>query len=98
MESRHRFKVTTSGGPKISCLLLENKCDLVQLNEKDKDVIRESAEQNGFIYSLYTSPKKKINIEEAAKEIIRRDMHPEENPDRKDTIDVINEPRRKKII
>lgn len=93
-------KVTLSDGSKIPCLLLANKCDLVQLNEKDEEMLREFAEQNGFIGSLYTSPKKNINIEEAAKllvrEMMRRELYLEENPGRKGTIDVSAEPSNKR--
>lgn len=69
-------KVFLSDGSNIPCLLLANKCDLVQRTEEDEEIYREFARENGFIGCLYTSPKDNINIEQAArllvKEIMRR--------------------------
>lgn len=77
-------KVSLSDGSDIPCLLLANKCDLVQRTEKDEQMLREFAKQNGFIGCLYTSPKDNINIEQAAKLLIREIMKRQENIEEED--------------
>lgn len=84
-------KVSLSDGSNIPCILLANKCDLVQRTEKDEEMLKKFAQQNGFIGCLYTSPKDNINIEQAAKLLIREIMKRQENfdgddVDRDDTI------------
>lgn len=84
-------KVSLSDGSNIPCLLLANKCDLVQRTEKDEEMLKKFAQQNGFIGCLYTSPKDNINVEQAAKLLIREIMKRQENiegddVDRNDTI------------
>lgn len=94
-------KVSLSDGTNIPCLLLANKCDLVQVNEKDEEMLREFAKQNGFIGCLYTSPKDNINIEQAAKLLVREIMRRQENLeadddlDRNDTIIMTNQYNRR---
>lgn len=78
-------KVSLSDGSNIPCLLLANKCDLVQRTEKDEEMLREFAKQNGFIGCLYTSPKDNINIEQAAKVLIREIMRRQGNIEKDDT-------------
>lgn len=85
-------KVSLSDGSNIPCLLLANKCDLVQPNEMEEERLKEFAKQNGFIGFLYTSPKDNINIEEAAillvAEMLRRkqSLRADTYLDRNDTI------------
>lgn len=67
-------KVTLSDGSTIPCLLLANKCDLVQRTEEDEKFYREFAKENGFIGCLYTSPKDNINIEQAPRLLVREIM------------------------
>lgn len=67
-------KVSLSDGSNIPCLLLANKCDLVQRTDQDEQDLREFAMQNGFIGCLYTSPKDNINIEQAAKDLVMEIM------------------------
>lgn len=74
-------KVSLSDGSKIPCLLLANKCDLVQENKKDEELLKDFARQNGFIGCLYTSPKDNINIEQAAKMLVREIMKRQQNLD-----------------
>ena len=73
------LKVALSDGSTIPCLLLANKCDLIKRNEEDEEALREFARQNGFIGYLYTSPKDDINIEQAAKLLIREIMRRQES-------------------
>lgn len=87
-------KVSLSDGSTIPCLLLANKCDLVQPNETDAKMLEEFTKQNDFIGYLYTSPKDNINIEQAARllvrEIMRRqaNLEDDELEDKNDTINM----------
>lgn len=69
-------KVSLSDGSTIPCLLLANKCDLVERTREEEEELKEFAKKHGFIGYLYTSPKDNINVEQAAKvlvmEIMRR--------------------------
>ena len=77
-------KVSLSDGSKIPCLLLANKCDLVQRSEEDEEVLKAFAKQNGFIGCLYTSPKDNINIEQSAKLLVREIMRRQQSLDQND--------------
>lgn len=77
-------KVSLSDGSKIPCLLLANKCDLVKRSEEDEVALREFAKQNGFIGCLYTSPKDNINIENAARLLVREIIRRQESLDLND--------------
>lgn len=84
-------KVSLSDGSNIPCLLLANKCDLVQGTEEEERMLKEFAKEKGFIGCLYTSPKDNINIEEAARmlvgEILRRQQNlVQDDLDKHDTI------------
>lgn len=85
-------KVSLSDGSNIPCLLLANKCDLVQnRTEEEERVLKEFAKEKGFIGCLYTSPKDNVNIEEAARllvgEILRRQQSlTQDDLDKHDTI------------
>lgn len=87
-------KVSLSDGSNIPCLLLANKCDLVQPTETDAKMLEEFTKQNGFIGYLYTSPKDNINIEQAARLLVREIMRRQENledddlDDKNDTINM----------
>jgi len=80
-------KVSLSDGSNIPCLLLANKCDLVQVDERDEEMLRDFAKQNGFIGCLYTSPKDNINIEEAALVLVREIMRRQQNLEVDDDLD-----------
>lgn len=77
-------KVSLSDGSKIPCLLLANKCDLVKRSEKDEEALREYSKRNGFIGCLYTSPKDNINVEQAARLLVREIMRRQESLDQVD--------------
>lgn len=85
-------KVSLSDGSNIPCLLLANKCDLVQnRTEETERFLKEFAKEKGFIGCLYTSPKDNVNIEEAARllvgEILRRQQNlTQDDLDKHDTI------------
>jgi Ras-related protein Rab-32 len=87
-------KVSLSDGSNIPCLLLANKCDLVQPSETDAKMLEEFTKQHGFIGYLYTSPKDNINIEQAARLLVREIMRRQENledddlDDKNDTINM----------
>lgn len=63
-------KVSTSDGANIPCLLVANKCDLVQRREADDKLLQDFARQNGFIGCVYASPKENVNIDEAANRLV----------------------------
>lgn len=77
-------KVSLSDGSNIPCLLLANKCDLVQRSKEDEEVLKEFAKQNGFIGVIYTSPKDNINIELAAKILVKEIMRRQQSLDHDD--------------
>lgn len=77
-------KVSLSDGSHIPCLLLANKCDLVERLEKEEEALKDFAAKNGFIGCLYTSPKKNINIEQAAKILVREIMRRQQGLDSND--------------
>jgi len=77
-------KVSLSDGSKIPCLLLANKCDLVQRSEEEERNLKEFAKENYFIGCLYTSPKYNINIEQAAKLLVREIMRRQESSEQED--------------
>lgn len=77
-------KVSLSDGSNIPCLLLANKCDLVQRTEKDEEMLREFAKKNGFIGCLYTSPKDNINVEQSAKLLVTEIMRRQQSLDQDD--------------
>jgi len=77
-------KVSLSDGSKIPCLLLANKCDLVQRSEEEERNLKEFAKENDFIGCLYTSPKDNINIEQAAKLLVREIMRRQESLEQED--------------
>lgn len=85
-------KVSLSDGSTIPCLLLANKCDLIEEATEDYDeMLREFVRKNDFIGYLYTSPKENINIEEAVQMLImdimkRRQNLVEDDIDKHDTI------------
>lgn len=58
-------KVRLSDGSNIPCLLLANKCDLVESSQQNHAMLKEFTEQNDFIGYIHTSPKDNINIDEA---------------------------------
>lgn len=69
-------KVSLSDGSPIPCLVLANKCDLMDCSEQDMEQLSAYAQENGFIGCIYTSPKLDINIDNAANilvtEILKR--------------------------
>lgn len=77
-------KVSLSDGSNIPCLLLANKCDLVQRSQQDEEMLREFSKQHGFIGYLYTSPKDNINVEQAAKVLVREIMRRQKIIDQND--------------
>lgn len=79
-------KVSLSDGSNIPCLLLANKCDLVQRTEKDEEMLREFSKKNGFIGCLYTSPKDNINVEQAAKLLVTEIMRRQQSLDQDDIV------------
>lgn len=87
-------KVSLSDGSNIPCLLLANKCDLPHQEEIDEKMLDEFTKQNGFIGYLYTSPKNNVNIEQAARLLVREIMRRQENledddlDDKNDTINM----------
>lgn len=87
-------KVSLSDGSTIPCLLLANKCDLVQRSAEDEDALKKFAKQNNFIDCVYTSPKDNINIEEAVKKLVMnildrlRRLDHDDSLDKRDTITI----------
>lgn len=77
-------KVSLSDGSNIPCLLLANKCDLLQKSDRNEEQLQEFAKRNGFIGCLYTSPKDNINIEQAAKILVREIMRRQQNLEKTD--------------
>lgn len=58
-------KVSFRNGSSVPCLLLANKCDLIQKTDQDIDELEKFSSQNNFIGCCYTSPKYDINIDHA---------------------------------
>lgn len=71
-------KVRLPNGDNIPCLLVANKCDLAKQTDKDEEMLRSFAKQNGFIDCLYTSSKANINIEQAAELLVAEMMRANE--------------------
>lgn len=72
-------KVSLSDGSNIPCLLLANKCDLVDIAQQDHSMLKEFVEQNEFIEYIHTSPKDDVNIDEAAMILIQEILKRKEN-------------------
>lgn len=72
-------KVCLSDGSNIPCLLLANKCDLVDIAQQDHSMLRDFVEQNEFIGYIHTSPKDDININEAAMMLVQEILKRKEN-------------------
>lgn len=84
-------KVSLSDGSNIPCLLLANKCDLVQRTQEDEERLKEFVKLNGFIGYLYTSPKDNINIEQAARLLVMEIMRRQQNINNFDKLDLDND-------
>lgn len=84
-------KVSLSDESNVPCLLLANKCDLVDINSDDERELSEFAEANGFIGYCYTSPKNNINIESSVLMLVEKVLEKARNLDDDDYDDICDD-------